>query len=404
MPDQLLTVTGLSKKYCRTTERNLRYGVADIASELSLGSRQRNLRPDEFWVLDDVSFTLGRGESLAVVGRNGAGKTTLLKLLFGLIKPDRGEIRLRGRVEAVLELGAGFSPVLSGRENVNIGAALHGLHGAAARLLLDEVIAFAELEDAIDAPVQAFSSGMRARLAFSLATHLTPDILMIDEALAVGDIGFQRKCVARMRDYLARGGALLFVSHSAFQVQAVCERGILLERGKVVFAGSAIETLNQMFEANAMRADEADRLVSRPDVPIVIEAIDVRGVDGGPATTGAPVDIVLRYRSTVEVPVVWGFVIMTGDQWVCAAGAFCANPFILSRAAGQLRCRVERFALMPGHYVVRAAIGEPTTSQPLASLGWHQEGTALQVKGDADAMINFQMQLNQLVVLDANWA
>ncbi|MDB5705307.1 MAG: ATP-binding cassette protein [Sphingomonas bacterium] len=403
MAQPLLSVSGLSKKYCRSLKRDLRYGVADIAAELFPRRRPYGLRPAEFWVLDDISFTLDPGQSLAVIGPNGAGKTTLLKLLFGLIKPDRGEIRRHGRLEAVLELGAGFNPVLTGRENVEIGAALHGLHGGAARGLLDEVVAFAEIAEAIDAPVQTLSSGMRARLAFSLAACLSPDILLVDEALAVGDIAFQRKCVARMRTYLAQGGALIFVSHSAFQVQAVCDIGILLEKGRIAFAGTAVETLNRMFETVSLPADAAPPSMRR-DVPVSINAVQARPVNGGPVMTGAPVDIVLSYSSEVEVPATWGFVIMTGDQWVCVTGAFRDTPMIIGRGSGELRCRIDRFPLMPGRYVIRAAIGEPDTLQPLAAIGWHQGGVPLHVQGNADALLNTQQQLNQLVALNATWS
>ena len=193
----ILSVAHVSKKYAQQLRRSLWYGARDIARELvPFGSNESPLRPGEFWALDDVSFELERGSSLAVVGGNGAGKSTLLKILYGLLKPDRGEVRVRGRMEALLELGTGFNPLLSGRENVGVGAALHGFDGRQTSALLERVIDFAELGEFIDAPLQAYSTGMKTRLAYALSANLEPDVLLVDEVLAVGDVAFQdRKSV-----------------------------------------------------------------------------------------------------------------------------------------------------------------------------------------------------------------
>src|SRR5688572_9077508 len=212
MTDKVLTVSDLSKRYSQSLRRSLAYAVRDFGRELwPWASGEPRLRKGEFWALDGISFSLGRGEAMGIVGHNGAGKSTLLKALYGLIKPDRGEIRIRGRTEALIELGTGFNGLLSGRENVMVGAVLHGFDSGRARRLVDQVVDFAELAEFIDAPVQSYSSGMRARLAYALASQLEPDLLLVDEVLAVGDVTFQRKCFNHMRAYLDNGGALLFV-------------------------------------------------------------------------------------------------------------------------------------------------------------------------------------------------
>ena len=237
----VLEVDHLSKRYTRDLRRSLRYAATDIFREVTARSAPpggRPLRPGEFAAVDEVSFTLERGDSLALIGANGAGKSTLLKLLYGLIKPDGGEVRVHGHVAALIELGTGFDPVLTGRENIAVNAAIVGLPVARLPDVTDEVIAFSELQDSIDAPVRTYSSGMVARLAFAVAAHVEPDVLLIDEVFAVGDNAFQRKCVRHLQSFLERGGSLVLVSHNTFQIQSTCRRGLLLEHGRCTFAGT----------------------------------------------------------------------------------------------------------------------------------------------------------------------
>src|SRR5882724_5212117 len=197
----VVSVSNLSKKYCRELRRTMWYGLGDIAREFfwRLGQNEPGvLRQAEFWSLKNVSFELRRGESLAVIGANGAGKSTLLKVLYGLIKPDAGQVRIRGRISALIELGTGFNPVLSGRENVYVNAAILGLTRRQASLFLDRIAEFAGLHEFMETPVQYYSSGMKARLSYEVAAHLNPDVLLVDEVLAVGDFSYQRKCVNHM--------------------------------------------------------------------------------------------------------------------------------------------------------------------------------------------------------------
>ena len=197
--EELVVCRGLSKRFCRNLKRSLVYGVRDIAAE-SVGRRSAlgRLRQYEFWALDDVSFTVRRGEMLGLIGQNGSGKSTLLKMLNGLMKPDGGVLTMRGEVQALIELGAGFNPILSGRENVRINASVLGLTKAQIDRVLPSIVEFAGLENFIDAPVQNYSSGMKARLGFAVVSQLDPDVLLIDEVLAVGDTAFQEKCMRRM--------------------------------------------------------------------------------------------------------------------------------------------------------------------------------------------------------------
>ncbi|WP_439475773.1 ABC transporter ATP-binding protein [Algoriphagus formosus] len=235
----LIKVEGVSKKFCKSLKRSLWYGVGDISRSV-LGLRNlEGLRKDEFWAVKDVSFEVRRGECLGLIGHNGAGKSTLLKMLNGLIRPDEGRIEMRGKVGALIELGAGFSPVLTGRENVYNNGAVLGFSKADIDKKFDEIVAFAEMADFIDMPVQNYSSGMKVRLGFAIASQMEPDILIIDEVLAVGDMGFVIKCFNRM-DELLQNTAVILVSHSIPQVARMATKLNVMEKGKSKYMGEDV--------------------------------------------------------------------------------------------------------------------------------------------------------------------
>lgn len=238
MADLLVSAHELAKKYARTLRRSLRYGSQDLLSEaLGRGRCTNELREDEFWALRDVTFELRRGECLAVLGANGAGKSTLLKLISGVLAADRGHVRCRGRVEKMIELMAGMSPSLSGRENILLRTRMMGLGAIEARRRLDEVVAFAELDEAIDMPVMYFSSGMKARLGFAMTVVMAPDVLIIDEVLAVGDLGFRMKCYERV-DQMRRGAAVVMVSHGMNHVARMATSSLVLHKGRPDLLGT----------------------------------------------------------------------------------------------------------------------------------------------------------------------
>ncbi len=229
----LIKVENLSKKFCKDLKTSLWYGVKDLASGVSSNHGERALRPKEFWAVKDISFELRRGECLGLIGHNGAGKSTLLKILNGLINPDAGKVTIRGRVGALIELGAGFNPILSGRENIYNNGAILGFTRKEINDKVEEIIDFSELREFIDMPVQNYSSGMKVRLGFSVAAQMEPDVLIIDEVLAVGDLGFKIKCLNRIGELL-NTCAVIFVSHSMTQVSRVCTSGLLLQKGKIL--------------------------------------------------------------------------------------------------------------------------------------------------------------------------
>lgn len=241
MNDTLVRVENLSKKFCRNLKRSLWYGLKDLGDELlgrshSSGGR---LREDEFWAVRDIHFSLQRGECLGLIGRNGAGKSTLLKMLNGLIIPTEGRIELKGRVGALIELGAGFNPILTGRENIYVNGAVLGLSTKAVTRKFDEIVDFAEIEAFLDAPVQSYSSGMRVRLGFAIASHMDPDILLIDEVLAVGDVGFRAKCFNAINKMLERT-AVILVTHSMPKAARVCSDILVMDQGQNIYLGKDV--------------------------------------------------------------------------------------------------------------------------------------------------------------------
>jgi ABC-type polysaccharide/polyol phosphate transport system ATPase subunit len=204
---------------------------------------RRHARGSDVWALRDVSFAVEPGSAVGLVGRNGSGKTTLLRLLSGIVKPTSGRVAVGGRIGSLLELGAGFHPDMTGRENVYLNGSIHGLRRAAIREKLDEIVAFAGLEDFVDLPVRTYSSGMYMRLGFAIAAHVEADVLLLDEVFAVGDEAFQRKCFGKIFDFKQRGGTIVFVSHDAASVERLCDRAILLKGGEVAFDGPTHEAV-----------------------------------------------------------------------------------------------------------------------------------------------------------------
>jgi lipopolysaccharide transport system ATP-binding protein len=309
MSEPVLAVEHLWKKFCRGLKRSLWYGVRDLAREAFAGRGPREeLRKDEFWALRDLSFELRPGETLGLIGHNGAGKSTLLKLINGLIRPDTGRIEVRGRVGALIALGAGFSPVLTGRENIYVNAAVLGLNKREVDARLDRIVDFAEVGDFIDAPLRSYSSGMKVRLGFSVAANLNPDLLLIDEVLSVGDASFRERCLRRLDEYRDRGGSVIFVSHNTAAVEAVSDRVLWLDHGQVDELGDPTDVI-QRYEVRAQelsrRADaRLRRSAPAPGGALSFGGVTCRDSDGREAEAfdfGESIRIVVPYETRREV-------------------------------------------------------------------------------------------------------
>lgn len=235
----LVKVEHVSKKFCRDLHTSLWYGIKDIAREVIVNNAERKLRPKEFWSVDDVSFEIKRGECLGIIGHNGAGKSTILKMLNGILKPDKGRIEVKGRVGAMIELGAGFNPILTGRENIYANGLVLGFTKKEITEKMDRIIDFCEIEEFLDTPVVNLSSGMKVKLGFAVASVMDPDVLIIDEVLAVGDVGFRAKCFNAIHEII-KNAAVILVSHQMPQISRICTDVMVMDHGKVAYKGKDV--------------------------------------------------------------------------------------------------------------------------------------------------------------------
>jgi len=413
----LVRVEGVSKKFCRSLGKSLRYGVQDIVSELLAQSRSEiRLRPDEFWALRDVSFELHRGECLGIIGRNGAGKSTLLKLLSGLMKPDRGRITVRGRMRALIELGAGFSPVLTGRENIYVNAAVLGLTKRQTTRILNEIIDFAEIEEFIDTPVQNYSSGMRVRLGFAVAASLNPDILLVDEVLAVGDIAFQRKCLRRMKDFVERGGSLVVVSHNMDLIRSVCTRGLYLDQGQVRALGDIRSAIKQYVDdinlqsAGLTGAQDGSSASLTANTPVVLKAVEFSSpsmMEPNVVQFGETVTVRFIFEASENVKDVnFGLSLWTkeGLRIASVGSRFSRKTYELCAGTGAVTCILPKFPLLAGNYGFKAAIYDGKTNWLYSGIGYDGNLPTLTVTmGVSDAGVLMIPHFG-LVSLDAKWS
>lgn len=275
--DIVLSVQGVSKRFCRNLRRTLFYGVQDIASEIAgIRGDEKTLRQGEFWALHQVGFELRRGEALGLVGPNGSGKSTLMRIIAGLIRPDTGCVEVNGRVAPLIALGAGFNPILTGRENIYANMSILGLTKKQIDQRFEAVLDFAEIGEALDAPVQSYSSGMAARLGFATAIHTDADIILIDEVLAVGDVRFRTKCFAKLYELRQRGTSFVLVSHQSHAIVTACETAVYLRQGNIVAAGDSLSVINA-YEDDLFLGG-VDRTLGAVTIPPK-PAVDSNGLD-----------------------------------------------------------------------------------------------------------------------------
>ena len=298
MSDVALRMNHVFKRFRRGEQHDsLRDLIPSLVKRAVRKDRERSLAPEEFWVLNDVDFEVKKGETLGIIGHNGAGKSTMLKHLSGIMVPTRGSIEVNGRLSALIEVGAGFHPDLTGRENVFLNGVILGMSRAEVKRKFDEIVDFAGLEEFIDTPVKRYSSGMFARLGFSVAAHLEPDVLVIDEVLSVGDFAFQRKGIEKMRAIAKSGATVIFVSHNLQAVAEFCQRGILLERGRILAEGPTDQVIRRYLDTATSHAQRA------PHGPVRIVGTRIEGADGetGKFDGGSRARITVRLEAAAAV-------------------------------------------------------------------------------------------------------
>jgi len=241
-----VALSHVSKKYCKSLRRSMRYGIRDICrNTCGMSSHSDVLRKEEFWALKDVSFEAKQGEALGLIGANGSGKSTVLKLINGIFWPDTGKVAVRGKVGALIEVGAGFHPMLTGRENVYLNGAVLGMTRQEVKEKFDDIVEFAEIGDFLDTPVKYYSSGMFVKLGFAVAAHCDPDVLLVDEVLAVGDLAFRRKCYKRLKELRDENVTWIIVSHDVGTIQSNTDRVVLFDRGEMAYVGSPEDAISK---------------------------------------------------------------------------------------------------------------------------------------------------------------
>lgn len=366
--DVAIEFRNVSKRYrIGAGQGSLRSAISDLFSRRA----NKDVSQDDantLWALRDVSFELKRGETLGIIGHNGAGKTTILKLLSRITRPTEGEIRLHGRVSSLIELGAGFHPELTGRENVFLNGQILGMSRREIAQRYDEIVAFAELGDFMDTPVKRYSSGMYARLGFSVAAHLDPDILLVDEVLAVGDVNFQQKCLERMTELTKCGSSVIFVSHHMDAVRSLCVRCIWLDRGCLKMIGDTSRVVQAYLDdvegyqiAYIAQGERAKPITA----DLVLETVIIKDADGNQCNQFKPGDdIVIELHLRAERPISTPYIsIGVGD--VRRDSIFLASMLIDGETPNVLhgrniiRCHFRKTPLMPGNYQVRASVRGP---------------------------------------------
>jgi lipopolysaccharide transport system ATP-binding protein len=406
--DAVVRAEGVGKEYVLG---ELTGGYKLLRDSLTEWARRRGRpsRSDRFWALQDVGFEVERGESFGIIGHNGAGKSTLLKIMSRVTPPTTGRVELRGRVGALLEVGTGFHPELTGRDNVYLNGAILGMTRAEIARKFDEIVEFAEVGRFIDTPVKRYSSGMQLRLAFAVAAHLEPEVLIIDEVLSVGDLAFQEKCLGRMETVADEGRTILFVSHNLTAVSNLCSRSMLLDGGQKVVEGPTSEVLERY--VRSVLRESGTQLTERKDrqgtgelrfTEISFEAAG-RVIDS-PATA-EDFDVVLRYETmagkplrnmsfAVQVNTLFGDVIL--HLYTRTAGVVIREV----PASGEIRCHVPRCPLPSGQYTITLwadKAGEP--------VDWIQRACELTVReGDFYGSGQAQPASHQSVLVDHSWS
>jgi lipopolysaccharide transport system ATP-binding protein len=344
------------------------------AGKREMVNKRGNGAREEFWALRDVSFTVAHGETVGIIGPNGAGKSTVLKLIARIIEPTSGGIEVNGRVGALLELGAGFHPDLSGRENIYLNGSILGLSRAEIDQKLDAIIAFAELERFIDMPVRHYSSGMYVRLGFSVAVHTDPEILLVDEVLAVGDAAFQRKCLGKITKLQREGVTVMFISHSADTVRALCSRTIWLDEGEMVADGSTESVVARYLDHSwstqeAITGPESDgeRRWGNGKVRITqVRVLDEAGEEKRRFRVGDPLIVEMRYKADERVSKpVFGLAIHRGDGLHITGPntQYSGEEILCIEGVGVVRYRIPSLPLLEGLYFVSVAVHNPEDTE-----------------------------------------
>ena len=408
----IIRVDDLSKLYylgrSAAAYTTFREALVDLA-RVPLRYLRRGEEPETLWALKNVSFEVSPGDVIGIIGRNGAGKSTLLKILSRITEPTSGRVELYGRIASLLEVGTGFHPELTGRENIFLNGSILGMTRKEIASKFDEIVAFAEVEKFIDTPVKRYSSGMYVRLAFAVAAHLEPEILIVDEVLAVGDAAFQKKCLGRMRDVASAGRTVLFVSHNMAAVSSLCSKAMVLWEGTVDFALGDVDEGVQRYLTHVHKITKtklAERTDRKGNGRVRIEdfvSFDQRGNELEYIATGQEVDFRVYYSSnedrTENVTVAIGISSNTGAFVSMLSNQMTGNTFDSIGKEGYVTCKVKKLPLAPGDYTANLIIRSNDVI-----LDWIQQAVTIVVEpGDFFGTGRLPPQSHGGVLLEQEW-
>lgn len=376
MSDTVIRVENLSKKYIIGQQQAQYRALRDVITNGAKSLGERLLKPfgkrisespvEEFWALKDVSFEVKKGDRIGIIGRNGAGKSTLLKILSRITEPTTGRIAIKGRVASLLEVGTGFHPELTGRENIYLNGAILGMSRAEIKKKFDEMVAFAEVEKFLDTPVKHYSSGMYVRLAFAVAAHLEPEILVVDEVLAVGDIAFQRKCLGKMEDVGKEGRTVLFVSHQMEAIEKLCSRAIVLRSGEMKFEGYTKPAIDYYLKDLESQIEEVKLLEMKRSGNGTIRLTDFSiensaGDRLAAVSCGEEILLVFHYEILALKPISQvsiGFSIHSAleDTLSILYSDYVGTTFSSLPSQGKFKCKIKDFPYSTGRYFIGARV------------------------------------------------
>jgi lipopolysaccharide transport system ATP-binding protein len=392
MVETAVTFAGVWKKFQRGERHDSLRDLIPAMARRAFGHRPPadQLEGQEFWAVKNVSFEVPRGKALGIIGPNGSGKSTTLKLLTRILRPNVGHCEVRGRVGALIEVAAGFHPDLTGRENIFLQGSIMGMKRAEILSRLDQIIEFAGVTEFIDTPVKRYSSGMNARLGFAVAAHLNPDVLIIDEVLAVGDAAFQQRCFDRIRRLKREGVTLVFVSHNLPAVESLCDDTLLLTRGEAAFFGAPHDAtalyLAPTAHAGAVRQTSTFERHGNGAVEIEAVRFVVNGIVTGTVASGTPLDVEIDVHCvSAREEVVVGFQLLGPDRGLIAGenGSVKLRPFGMQPGdRATIRVRIASLAVAEGIYALSVAAHSPVTNE---MYDWHEAAYEVAVETQYDA-------------------
>ena len=393
--DIVIKVEGLHKKFCRNLRRSMFYGTLDVARDMVGIARDRGkLRPSEFFALEDINFELKKGEALGIIGQNGSGKTTLLRIINGIFPPDRGKISVRGRIGALIAVGAGFHPHMTGRENIYLNGTILGMTRKEIDAKFQEIIDFADIGEFIDAPVSTYSSGMTVRLGFSIAITSSPEILLADEALAVGDLSFALKCYKKIAEYREAGGSIILVSHAMQLIRNTCNKVLWIDKGVVVDYGDVQKIADKyekkMFDKLAKETSGKGTHINTDPLTLItkVELLNQNDEVTENFESGGffKLRIFFDCKRKVEKPI-FTFSVLTPESVGVISNY--SNDLQAIEGEGVLDVVIEKLIIKAGSYSCSVTLSE---NNPTTVLDWHERSFNFNVIGNN----NFQRGLAQI--------